>query len=309
VRAPDGTVAEEEWLNRRTGQTRREKHGQHGDTTVSDGRRIWRWNDLRTLSLTEVLEQRDPWLRPTSLLLEVWRDLLGGRATIIGESEFAGTPTWVVELQPGREAPPGFRALAEVERATFFVRRLSYGVPGALREAVLEQEALPDASVPARLFAPPEDLRWTLRERRLAHADLARTVPFPVYAPPPRAGQLRFVFAVLQEQRGASAGGLPSAARRSLYVGYASGDDPYVDAPFALIQRRRTARDDRWFGTLRRAGKLVVLRIGGKPREAWIGGGRSQMISLLLPGTTVAVRSELEREQTLVMVSALRRRR
>jgi hypothetical protein len=304
IRADDGRVYEEEWLNRRTGQTRRERKGSDANSTVSDGLRTWRWYPFSGhLYLTEVHDQRDPWLRPASLLLEVWRDLRAGRAWIVGEGEVGGTPTWIVEVKPGSEAPPGFRAFAEVEKETFLLRR-RFSSEG--RGLVIERDEVPETSVPARFFSPPPDRRWTTREGRLRYADLAAAVPFPAYAPRPDSG-LRFAYAVLAEQRGESAAGLPAEERRKLYLAYARGGDTYDRAPFQLIETRRAARAERWFRVLRRAGKLTHVTIAGRKREALVGHGPSQRISVLLPGTFVHGWSELDREQTLALLAALRR--
>lgn len=155
-----GRVKVEEWLDKRTGATRRvELGGVGGDQiTVQDGRTIVSWNSrgLGAVWEARAIDPNDPWLEDASNLLRFRTALRSGRARVIGSATVQGKPTWVVKPEPrfGEETPVAVDVRAYLDKETLLPARIlvrrgkdELSVPIVVEEA-------PEGTVPDSSFVP-----------------------------------------------------------------------------------------------------------------------------------------------------------
>jgi hypothetical protein len=286
-----------EWLDRRTGATRSVDYGGNGAyVRIQNGRWTMSWSvfDGRASpgSLSEVADPRDPRLEHGSEILSYWRKLRRGAARIIGEGELDGRPIWIVDVEPARggDAPSDLNILAELDRSTF--------LPLRVRTESEEESEYTSTRTVVYSDAPNADRRALFsfdrptrnRGRTLRYRDLA-DVPFPVYAPGPRAGDLIYSPAsTYQEVDG----------RQTLFLSYVRGTDPFAEPAITLGQSRAPA--GRRFP---RRGEFV--QIDGAPTRVHL--TRDGQIWVTIGDTLIHGRTTLPREETMRFLRALRRAR
>jgi hypothetical protein len=221
-----------EWLDRRTGATRSVDHGGTGRYIVlQDGHRILGWSEPSGgASLAEIVHPHDPRLDGAAEILSYWHKLNRGAARIVGEGDVDGRPVWIVEVEraPGGDAPPDLEIFAEVDRSTFLpmrvrteseqdddytsVRTVAYSEPARVSRQML--------------FSFRRGSMDLDRNRRLRYADLA-FVPFPVYAPAPRVGDLTYSTASTYQE---------TDGRSTLFLSYVRGENAFAEPAITLSQ-------------------------------------------------------------------------
>jgi hypothetical protein len=251
-----------------------------------------RWSEpADTASLAEVIDPHDPWLDGTSQILSYWHKLNRGAAQIVGEDDFDGRPVWVVEVERGTggDAPLDLEIVAELDRSTFLPLRVRTDSDEdedyAGTRTVTYTEA--ENADPRALFSV--DRRLTSRETRLRYGDLA-FLPFPVYAPARRVGDLRYSPASTHQE---------TDGRSTFFLSYVHGDDPFSKPAITLgeseasPERRFPARGD-------------LVRIAGGLRRVRL--TEDGQIWLTIGGTLIHGRTTLSREETMRFLRALRAR-
>jgi hypothetical protein len=293
-------LEQEEWLDRRTGATRKVVYDRRGKLIwVGRGARILSWSEPQTgASLLEGVDARDPILLHGSDLLAPWRMMRTGRAHIVEAGEVDGRPTWSVriELPPSPERPEDFEFLVDVDRDTFLPvreRRRGRGLSGT---RAVRLEYVPRSALASNLFSFQR--RWRHRERRLRYSELPGPVRFSVYALGHAYAGLRFGIATVIEDRGEGTQGLPPEFRGpQLAIGYVRGD-PFDEHVVQLIERPAGAR--RRF----RPPRVTFVTVGGARRAVSLTpDGR---FSLVVDGTWISGYARLPSARVLALLGELR---
>lgn len=297
-RDADGLVVEEEWLDRRTGATRHVTHerADRDYVRLRIGRRLFEWSERDSYtSLSVFVDPHHPRLDFASRLLSYWHKLHRGHARVVGSGEVGDRPVWILQnIEPSSEAPRGLRAFADVDKETLLVLRERFIVRGRTATVTGEREELSPHAVPATLFATKR--RWTSLERGFRYGELARGLPFRVYALGRRYGRLRFARAVLHDERGP----LPARVRATLpelWIGYTFGG-PYAAAVVQLMESRLPKGWSRVRGDEK-------IRIAGEIRSAHVG-KRGRLFSAVVGETLIDGRSDLSRAEVVRVLEGLR---
>lgn len=282
-----------EWLDRRTGATRSVDRGGFGSyIVVQDGHRVVRWSEpAGTASLAEVIDPHDPWLDGTSEILSYWHKLNRGAAQIVGEDDVDGRRVWVVEVERGTggDAPRDLKIVAELDRSTFLPLRVRTESEEDEEYAGTRTVAYTEAENADRRALFSVDRRLTSRETRLRYSDLG-FLPFPVYAPPRRVGDLRYSPASTHQE---------ADGRSTFFLSYVRSGDPFSKPAITLAETEASA--ERRFPP---RGDLV--RIAGGLRRVHV--TEDGQIWVTIGETLIHGRTTLSRNETMRFLRALRAR-
>lgn len=318
----------EEWLDTRSGSTRRIDYGGAGgdEITVQGGFAVVDWNSLfpEDAYVTTVYDERDPWLEPSSFLLEVRRALASGRAQIVRSRATTHTVRFDVR---SREAPRGLVVEVDVERASLLPLEHRMTVKGQTSVYPVQLERLRelpestfriDAQVGVRTHPQPASLltasefaargAWSVRVRRVQYGDLARVVRFPVYtlgttylAPRIR---LRFGAATVEERREK---GPKFQWQPQVYLAYVRGRDIYGEPVLDIDEQATGTRQAELEYAAYPVRYAHTVEVEGKKWRIHFLGERGRAFALRVGRTLIQGRTTLTKAQLLRALASLRR--
>jgi hypothetical protein len=228
-----GDLVAEEWLDRRSGKTRRvQVGGDEGDEiTVQDGKRSVTWNSLGLGAVYETVafDASDPWLTRSSSLLRFKRLVEGGHARIVGTRSAGGRKAIVVRTESGPDEPGAPVEIALDDETLLPIEAAAQAVDGPSVFRV-ESEELSEP-LPKAFYAP--ERKASIVDRRLRASQL-RSLPFRTYtlSSPPRG--LRPATFGVREQSDPEA---PFKLEPHLFVGYTQGRSSFADPALELVER------------------------------------------------------------------------
>jgi hypothetical protein len=271
---PDGRVVSEEWLDRRTGATRRVSYDRLETTVekqvvVQNGSTIVRWNSYApaVTYVARVADRQDPWLRSTSQLLGVWRSLRANEARVVGSRQLALADVLRVRVTLSRVADyrQGVDLVADLDRSTYLPVRLTLRAGGEARTLRVVSEQLEETAATKELFVSSR--KWTIRDTRIPYEELATRVPFPVYSLGRAYGRFPFRGAGVHESVERTAA---FRLQPTLFLGYGR-DSAYGQPQLTLTEQDgRTADANARLAAFRAEGKAYRVRIAGATRTVYV---------------------------------------
>jgi hypothetical protein len=310
--APNGSVVSEEWLDRRTGATKRVSYdhlrtGIKKHIAVQKGLTIVRWNShARDVTyVARVFDRRDPWLASASQLLQVRRALESNQARVVGYRQQAVRGVVQIRLKPSRapDDSQGTTLIAEVDRSTYLPVRLTLQAGGERTTVDVVAENLRSSRATKALFAVGRN--WTIRDTKLRYADLVKRVPFPVYSFGRAYGRFALRGAGLHETTERNA---EVRLQPQLFLAYGR-DTGYAQPGLTLTEHAAgTADANARLAAFRAEGKAYRARIAGATRTVYVldEDRRPIYFAVVVDRTLVKGNANLSRDALFAALSKLR---
>lgn len=315
--AADGRLQGEEWIDRRSGATRKIMyHGEkrHGYVTLQNGSKIFNFDARQSGSvfLYEVIDPADPWLAETSSLLRPARALDRGKARVVAEGHLGGRQTVTVRMDPARssvDADPrslvgDAETLVVLDRETRLPLRYMTRVGTQSTSADVKYDTVDPDTLPASFFS--FDRKWTSRVRRLRQHELAQ-LPFPVYTLGQTYKGLLFGSTIYSEERPKP--GARIEIKPELFFGYVQGDF-YSDDEIGFTEQAAETEDGRArLSAFRGQGAAHSVVIAGRARTVYLLDQDRQPVyfAVVVESTLIKGRAKLKFAEVLSMLADLKR--
>jgi hypothetical protein len=310
----DGRIQFEEWLNRRTGATRSIEYDADGRPVaqqVQRGLTLVTWNTMEPERkyVLEALDARDRWLRGSSQVLWIGKLVDASEAHVTGTAQTNRGPVFLVEPDsPGADAPPGFELTVEVDQETFLPYRFISSSAEGLSVTKFLYRRMDAKRVSRSLFAVDAST-WVMRDRRIAYADLAVEVPFPVFALGRTYEHLRFAASDFQEHAPELTNRIAKAPELFLIYAEREAEGEAQLAPLVTLMEQAADSSDAQvrLRAYQRSGITSTLPIAGAQRTVYFLDRRQPTAFAVVVGRTV-IRGQtmMSREEAARMLTDLR---
>jgi hypothetical protein len=308
----EGKLQSQEWLDQRTGSTRRIEYdaGPKGGVarfTVRNGLRVSKWSSVSpsSRSVYEAVDASDGRFLYTSYLLRPSRMFDTGIAHVEGAGVIDEAATWkVVTRSSNHETPDGFKATIEVDQKTFLPLRYIAEAEGGRAVLNVVSKRLPRTRDGLGLFSVADT--WTFRDKRVRLGEVTEAVPFPVYGLATQASHGLVADAPnLQEQKLHAAQGFP--IEPELFLTYRRSGSEQAAIEFSEQAAATTDAEFR-LAKFKAMGTRASVVISGRRQRVYLLDAKRQPVhfAIVLGNTLVKGYANMPATQVLKMLRSLR---